>query len=258
MKHFVLLTAAAAILFGQSSFAQNRVKNLYTESEALKVEQVVSTDQTVQLNRYFFAGYNTLCLPMSVSGAELTKAVPGMKVERLEAIRQEGSTLRLYFVDCTEQGIEAGMPYLVFSPTAQYLRIKNSEANGFSTDTKTVRMADNQGNQVAFSSSWNTRMQDGLYGIPAQQNVEVLESVLVRTTGNQAFRPTRCGFSWENQSPTATRIEIKHSCNAEVTAIQSVKVGEAEGDVYDLQGHRLNSKPAKGVYIQNGRKVTVK
>jgi len=119
MKHFVLIAAAAAMMIGQSATAQNRVKNLYTESATLPVEQVVNMEQTVQLNRYFFAGYNTLCLPMTVSAEQLDKALPGLKLERLEAIRQEGTTLSLYFVDCTAQGVEAGMPYLVFSPTTQ-------------------------------------------------------------------------------------------------------------------------------------------
>lgn len=257
MKQFVLLVAAAMML-GQNAFAQSKVRNLYTETSVLRVEQVAETDQPVQINRYLFAGYNTLCLPMSMSGSQLAQAGRGVKVERLEAIRQEGSTLCLYFVDCTDQGIEAGMPYLIFSPTAQYLRAKNTEADGISTDIKTVRMTDNNGNQVSFSSSWGTRLQEGLYGIPAQQNVEILESILVRTTGEQAFRPTRCGFNWEMQSPTAAGIAIKHVSSSDVTAIQSMKADNASGEVYDLQGRRLNNKPAKGVYIQNGRKVSTK
>ena len=158
----------------------------------------------------------------------------------------------------TDKGIEAGMPYLIFSPTTQYLRVKNTDANGFSADAKAVRLADNNGNQVCFSSSWNTRVTEGLYGIPAQQNVKILESVLIRTSGEQAFRPTRCGFNWEAQSPNATKLEIKHVSSSDVTAINAAKVDNADSDVYDLQGRRLNSKPAKGVIIQNGRKVAVK
>lgn len=258
MKHFVLTLAAAALMFSQGAVAQNRVRNLSTETSSLQVEQVMNTDQTVQVSRYLFAGYNTLCLPMSLSAEQFAKTAPNVKVEKLAAIGQEGSTLCLYFVDCTDKGIEAGMPYLIFSPTTQYLRVKNTDANGFSADAKAVRLADNNGNQVCFSSSWNTRVTEGLYGIPAQQNVKILESVLIRTSGEQAFRPTRCGFNWEAQSPNATKLEIKHVSSSDVTAINAAKVDNASGDVYDLQGRRLNSKPAKGVIIQNGRKVAVK
>lgn len=254
MKHLVLVAAAAAMMFGQSATAQNKVKNVYAESNSLQVEQVVNTEQAVQFNRYFYAGYNTLCLPMSVSAEQLGS----LKVEQLEAIREEGGTLYLYFVDCTSQGIKAGVPYLVFSPSSQYLRLKNTDAEGFGTDVKTVRMADGNGNQITFSSSWTKRQRDGLYGIPAKQDVKVLESVLMRTTGEQAFLPTRCGFDWETQSATATRLEILHVSNADVTAIKSLNVNGSTGVVYDLQGRRLNAKPTKGVYIQNGQKVSVK
>ena len=33
---------------------------------------------------------------------------------------------------------------------------------------------------------------------------------------------------------------------------------EAHSFIYDLQGRRLSGKPAKGLYIQNGKKVAVK
>ena len=43
------------------------------------------------------------------------------------------------------------------------------------------------------------------------------------------------------------------------TAIQSTKVIESESAaLYDLQGRRLTKAPAKGVYIQNGKKIIVK
>lgn len=268
MKHFVLLVAAAAMFFGQDAFAQKRVKNLYAENNSLEVMQVANNEQPVQLSRYLFAGYNTLCLPMSVSAEQLEKANPGMRVERFEGIRQEGSTLGLYFVDCTGEGIKAGIPYLVFSPESKFLRVKSTDADAVSTDIQTVRMSDGRGNQVSFSSSWNSRQKDGLYGIPAKQDVKVLESILVRTTAELTFKPTRCGFDWESQSANATRMEIKHVSS--FTNVTSVKLQKAVGslvDVYDLKGNLIkkqvdsdNVKTAlpAGIYIIDGEKVTIK
>jgi len=255
MKRFVLTMTMAALTMGQAAVAQNRVKNVYTEAQQLKVEQVMNTEQTVQLNRYLFAGYNTLCLPMSMSAEQLAGAAQGLKVERMAAIRQEGSTLCVYFVDCTAEGIRAGVPYLVFSPVAQYLRAKNTEANGMNENLVTIRMNDEQGNQVSFASSWQMRNKDGLYGIPAKQNVAVLESVLVRTTSDQSILPTRCGFSWENQSASATKLEIRHAAASEVTAIKRIENGDMRMEnAYDLNGQRVNNA-AKGVVIQNGKKI---
>jgi len=213
----------------------------------------------VQVNRYLFAGYNSICLPMTLSAEQLAATAKDIRVERLAAIRQEGATLQLLFVDCTNEGIEAGMPYLVFSPTRQYLRAKNTEANAIDTEIKTVRMDDGKGNQVSFSSSWTSRQKNGLYGIPAKQNVEILESVLVRTTEELSFLPTRCGFSWEQQSPTAEKLEIVHVNPADVTAIKDVKQkGTTDNRYYDLNGRNINKPSQKGVYIHEGKQVIVK
>ena len=179
MKHFVLTLAAMAVMGAQSATAQNKVVNLTAESTTMNVAAVTETEQTVQLSRYLFAGYNTLCLPASLTADELQQAVPGARVERLAAIGQEGTTLYLYFVDCTAEGTEAGMPYLIFSPTAKYMRVKGINAATMNEDITTVRMSDGQGNQLSFGSSWTTRQKDGLYGIPAKQNVQVLESILI-------------------------------------------------------------------------------
>ena len=254
-----ILLAMMAVAMFNTATAQNRVKNLYTETQTLKVEQLQDTATPVQMNRYLYAGYNTLCLPVTLNAEQLAATAKDIRVERLEAIRQEGSTLRLYFVDCTSEGIEAGVPYLLFSPTRQYLKVKNTDANLINTEIHAVRMDDGQGNRVTFSSSWNMRQKDGLYGIPAKQNVEILESVLVRTTGEQAFLPTRCGFSWEQQSSTAQTLEIVHTNRAGITGIKDVKQNATnDSRYYDLNGRTTSAPSQKGVYIHNGKQVVVK
>ena len=259
MKHLVLMFAAVAVLGIQSTFAQNRVKNISAESAKLDVAQVENVGQTVKLSRYLYAGYNTLCLPMSMSAEKLQEAVPGAKIERLVAIGQEGSTLNLYFVDCTAEGIDAGMPYLIFSPTTMRMSVKNTDATQFSTTANVVRMTDGQGNQVSFSSGWEVRQRDGMYGIPAKQNVQILESVLIRTTADQGFYPTRCGFNWESQSATATQVEIKHIGSIEeATGIANMNRETITYNQYYTLDGRLVENPSAGVYIVNGKKVVIK
>lgn len=256
MKQIVLTMMALATF---SAVTAQKVKSLYTETQTLKVEQVQNTEMPVQVNRYLFAGYNSICLPMTLSDEQLAATAKDIRVERLAAIRQEGATLQLLFVDCTNEGIEAGMPYLIFSPMRQYLRAKNTEANAIDTEIKTVRMDDGKGNQVSFSSSWTSRQKNGLYGIPAKQNVEILESVLVRTTEELSFLPTRCGFSWEQQAPSAEKLEIVHVSPADVTAIKELKQkGTTDNRYYDLNGRNINKPSQKGVYIHEGKQVIVK
>ena len=258
MKNLLLLMMVAMGL-STTAIAKNRVKNIYASSSKLDIELMQNSEQTIQLNRYFYAGYNTLCLPFSLTAEQVAFAAKDLKVERLAGIRQEGATLNLYFVDCTDEGIQAGVPYLVFSPTSQYLTVKNTDVLNFDPELKAIRMTDDKGNIVTFGSSWNSMEKVGRYGIPAKQDVTPLESVLVRTEADKTFLPTRCGFTWVQQAASASDLKIQHAASdSEVTAILGVKQNQATGsDSYDLQGRKI-SKNAKGLLIQDGKKTNVK
>lgn len=258
MKHLVLTLIAATALC-TSATAQTRVKNIYANSTKLNVELLQDQEQTVQLNRYLFAGYNTLCMPMSLTADNLSAAAKDLRVEKLVAIQQEGATLNLFFVDCTNEGIQAGMPYLVYSPTTQYLKVKNTDAMNISTELKVVRLSDDNGNQVTFGSGWENIKKAGRYGIPAQQDVTPLESVLVRTEADKNFLPTRCGFMWDQQSPTARELNIRHAANmSDVTAIVGVEQAKKGAACYDLSGRKIDGQAKKGVYVVGGEKVIMR
>ena len=258
MKPLVFLMILAMGL-STTAIAKNRVKNIYASSSKLDIEMMQNSDQTIQLNRYFYAGYNTLCLPFSLTAEQVAIAAKDLRVERLAGIQQEGATLNLYFVDCTDEGIQAGVPYLVFSPTSQYLRVKNTDVLNFDSELKAIRMTDDKGNIVTFGSSWESMEKVGRYGIPAKQDVTPLESVLVRTEADKTFLPTRCGFTWVQQAASASDLKIQHAASSgEVTAILGVKLNQTTGsDSYDLQGHKT-SKIAKGILIQDGKKTIVR
>lgn len=245
----LLLAITMVTALSTSAFAQGQVKNVYASTEKLNVELLQNTDQTVQLNRYLFAGYNTLCLPMSVTAEKLGD----LKAERFAGIQQEGDVLNLYFVECTNEGLQAGVPYLINSPKSQYLRLKNSEALNVNNELRSIHMSDNAGNIVTFSSNWETIKKDGLYGIPAQQNVTPLEAVLIRTQADKAFLPTRCGFSWDKQASSAKTLRIVHLAQSDITALKSVSIQTSNGETYDLSGRKVST--TKGLRIQDGKKI---
>lgn len=254
MKHLLLSLVAIATLCLPAT-AQQKVKNVYAYLTPLNIEQMQNSDQAVQLNRYVFAGYNSICLPMAVSNEQLQAQVEGIRLETLVGIAEEGNTLNLYFIDCTEKGIEAGRPYLIFSPRAANLRLP---AEGVSERLETVRLTSQQGNTVTFAGNWDLVRQEGLYGIPAKQDAAMLESILVRTDGEKAFPPTRCGFSWEEQSATTTTLCIRHIKSLdETTGIQALTNGQQPDAIYDLSG-RKTTDAKKGIVIQNGKKRVVK
>ena len=128
---------------------------------------------------------------------------------------------------------------------------------------------DGAGNAVTFGSSWEMLKVEGRYGIPAQQDTYILESILIRTDGNKAFLPTRCGFTWDTQSNTATALEIKHVTSLEdiSTSIEKLQATNATVDVYNAQGNlvlsQTNINAAKqtlpqGIYVVKGQKFAVK
>ena len=253
MKQLVLAMMMATAVC-TTACAQNKVKNIYASSSKLDIEMLQNSDQTVQLNRYLFAGYNSLCLPMTIGAEQLGD----IKVERFQGIQQEGDILNLYFVECTSDGIQAGIPYLVYSPKSQYLHIKNSDALMIDSQLMPIHMSDGKGNVVTFGSSWEISDKAGRYGIPAQQKVTPLEAVLVKTTAEQKFLPTRCGFTWDMQNATAKKLRIVHLSASEATALKSVTMKQNNDEnLYDLNGRKV-SQNSKGLLIQNGKKTVVK
>jgi len=259
----------AAATICTNAFAQNRAKNIYTSTTELNLEVLQNQAQPVVLNRTLFAGYNTICLPMSLSAEQLQAAAKDVQVERLETIRQEGSTLNMYFLDCTNEGIEAGVPYLIFSPTFQTLHANTTESMGICTELQSITKSDGAGNTVTFGSSWEMLKVEGRYGIPAQQDTYILESVLIRTEGDKAFLPTRCGFTWDEQTSTATALEIKHvtSLSDIETSIEKLQQTGAKVDIYNAQGTLVMSGTSitaakqslpQGIYVVKGQKFAVK
>jgi len=268
MKHFTLLLMAAATIC-TNAFAQPKAKNVYTSTTNLNLEVLQNQTQPVVLNRTLFAGYNTICLPMSLSADQLKAAAKDVQIERFEAIRQEGNTLNMYFLDCTNEGIEAGVPYLIFSPTFQTLHANTTESLGVSTELQSVTKTDGTGNTVTFGSSWETLRVEGRYGIPAQQDTYILESILIRTEGDKAFLPTRCGFTWDEQTNDASELEIKHVTSLEdiETSIDKLQATGATVDVYNAQGALVLSQTTisaakqtlpQGIYVVKGHKFAVK
>lgn len=268
MKHFTLLLVAAAT-FCTNGFAQNKTRHIYTSSTELNLNALENPAQPVTINRTLFAGYNSICLPMNLSAEQLQTAAKEVQIERLAKIKQNGNTLTMYFIDCTDEGIQAGMPYLIFSPKTQNMHASTLEANGVCTELKSVSKTDGNGNTVTFGSSYETLKVEGRYGIPAQQDAYMLESILVRTEGDKAFLPTRCGFTWDEQANSAEVLEIKHVTSLDdiETSIEQLLADGSVVDIYNAQGALVKAQTTirnakqtlpQGIYVAKGQKFTVK
>lgn len=242
-----------AAIIGLATLNANAVRKIVSTSTAtLKTEQITVD---TQVSRYFIAGYNTICLPFSVSAEDLQQAVgEGVMLEKLVGV--EGS--ELLFMDVTEGGIEAGKPYLIYCPTTKFAYFTNKDSQVLSQPSAITVGG------VSMTSYFNTAKPTGIWGIPAKQDTDILQSVLVEVNSDKQFLPTRCGISCKNiMNPV-----IKHiaSMNGGETIIANLYAKNAVVDVYSTNGTlvskgiRMNDTQSlpKGIYVVNGVKFMVK
>ena len=254
MKTLFRTFAAFVMVAGFSVMASAQSVYLSTYSK-MDFSKVKENTPTVRLNRYFYAGYNTLCLPFSVSADNLRQLMgEGVMLERL--VKAENG--QLTFMDVTEQGIEAGMPYLLYTPTKGSVTFSTTNHNMVQQPiVLSIGKASMVGN---FEPAQHVNM----YGIPAQQDTDLLQSVLIRTEGDKTFLPTRCGIQYQGvDTPVILHVT---SMEGESTAIQALQAQNALVDVYTPGGKlvrkSIGMKDAmnslkSGIYVVNGMKFMV-
>lgn len=263
------ITLALLTMLAMQTASAQSTKYVFTSGQTLNTKPLTEAGQSFQLNRTLLAGYNTICLPVSLSAEQLQTAAKDVQVERLVSIKQEGEVLNLYFMDCTKEGIQAGVPYLIYTPIVQNLKAKSEFCGAVDLDIKNITLNDDNGNQVTFNSSWSAIQAEGRYGIPAQQDAYILESILIRTDADKTFLPTRCGFTWNKQSVTATSLNIKHvtSMAGIETSIAKLQAAGTKVDIYDTKGALVKKQTTvsdaistlpTGIYVIGGEKFAVK
>lgn len=254
MKKFYAI--ALALLMGASASVSAQKSVYFSTTSKMDFSKVTNLTTTVTVGRTLYAGYNTICLPFNVSATDL-KAVVGEEVmlERLAKV----SGYNLTFLDVTEEGIEAGMPYLLYSPKTQVASFKTTDT-ALLQEPKELHIGG-----VTMVGRYEPTQQMGLYGIPAQQDVEILESVLIRTEADKTFLPTRCGINFPLCSGTPT---ISHVTSlSDATAVSKLMADNAKVTIYTTggavvkKGVRINDAMnalTPGVYVVNGQKIIVK
>ena len=263
------ITLALLTMLAMQTASAQSTQYVFTSSQTLNTKPLTEAGQAFQLNRTLLAGYNTICLPVSLDAEQLQAAAKDVQLERLVSIKQEGDVLNLYFMDCTKEGVQAGVPYLIYSPIVQNLKVKSGQCGATDLEIKNITLNDDNGNQVTFNSSWTAIQAEGRYGIPAQQDAYILESVLIRTDADKTFLPTRCGFIWNKQSVTATSLNIKHvtSMSGIETSIAKLQAAGTKVDIYDTKGALVKKQTTvsdaistlpTGIYVIGGEKFAVK
>ena len=221
--------------------------------------------------------WNTLCLPFSLSAAQIAAnanfagaTLMTMDVTEKNGFDVEDGTLYLWFKTATE--IEAGMPYLVkwdkaadydnnpsvydiVSPVFEGVTISNSTAQTVESKTaglETVQM-------VGTYSPVGVTADDKSILFLGDANT------LYYSTVDRQIRSCRAYFSVpyiNGHAGAKARAFVLSFDGEETTGILEVSANsnEVKDDVwYSLDGVRLSGKPTqRGMYINKGKKIVVK
>lgn len=221
--------------------------------------------------------WNTLCLPFNVSAEQMTATTHplyGAIIKELNATTSNlasDGTLTLNFT--TANSIEAGKPYIV-----KWEGASGSVSNPVFTNVIIDATAPTP---VTFANNANTGyckfvgqyspfsiVASGATGNDQGNLNEILMlgsgSTLGYSKNERLLKTFRCHF----YVPANDGVQLARAFvmdfgdgDGEQTGIISITADQrsTDGATYTLDGRKLNGKPtAKGVYIQNGRKVVIK
>ena len=217
-----------------------------------KVSNLTLSDRTL----YKDGSWNTLCLPFSLTAAEVTAQLAPSELKTLSStsFNSETGTLTLNFIDAT--AIEAGKPYIIkwtsgsdmTNPSFSNVTIYN-DCKEVTTDYVTF---------TGFFSPVSLEAND--------------KTVLYLGAGNKLYYPSKAMtvnacravfvLNGLTAGETAKARAFKLNFGDESTGITTTNYTNdtnSDGAWYDMQGRRLSGKPSQhGIYIKNGKKVVIK
>ena len=220
--------------------------------------------------------WNTLCLPFNVTTEQMTETTHplyGATIKELNAsesnLDSEG-LLTLNFT--TANSIEAGKPYIVkweeASGTVSNPVFNDVTVNATAPTAVTFDNNANTGGDCKFVGQYSpfSIVASDATGDDQGNLNEILmmgsNSQLGYSKNARTLKSFRCHFyvRADGGVQAARRIMLDFG-EDEQTGIISITADQrsTDGATYTLDGRKLNGKPtAKGVYIQNGRKVVIK
>lgn len=212
----------------------------------------------ITMLRSFKKGWNTVCLPFTITSYDLTGGdyygdyMGTTNAQSFVSSNQNSLT----FDAVKDDQLEANIPYLVyFSEDLDYTDESPFYYGGKVEATNPTPV---EHNGFTFVGNYEaSKSMDGLYGVASEGDVQKI----MLGTANSTLPATCAYFTTKNLNANGLRICFD---GGEVTGINQVNGAQAQsaGAVYNLQGIKVsnrgtNNLPA-GLYIMQGKKVIVK
>ena len=215
------------------------------------------TGVNVTLKRTMKAGvWNTICLPFGLTSEQITTAFgEGVKVAQLDDTNSTGATLK--FVDMTNIGMEASLPYLIKPVTdapADGYKFEGVEITEAAVNPTKIKTAGG----LYFNGVYN--MVDATTEVTSGYNAAFLGAN--NTVFGAQSKTKMKGFRAYFAIPTGVKAsELRVVIDGTATSIKSInsEVVESNAPVYNLQGQRVDgSNLTPGIYVKAGKKFVVK
>lgn len=212
----------------------------------------------ITMLRSFKKGWNTVCLPFTITSYDLTGGdyygdyMGTTNAQSFVSSNQNSLT----FDAVKDDQLEANIPYLVyFSEDLDYTDESPFYYGGKVEATNPTPV---EHNGFTFVGNYEaSKSMEGLYGVASEGDVQKI----MLGTASSTLPATCAYFTTKNLNANGLRICFD---GGEVTGINQVNGAQAQsaGAVYNLQGIKVsnrgtNNLPA-GLYIMQGKKVIVK
>lgn len=247
------LLAAALLMASTAIMAQKPTVNINSYNNT-RVEAYDGQTRNVSMSRMMFHGWNTLCLPVSLT-AEEVKAAFGedCKLEALASASASGKTIVLNFKSAND--VKANTPYIVYyNKEDGYTRIKATDAKieYVAEPKQTISVGSAT---ISLIGAVEQTMPTGKYGIYAKDNAET-KFVKIEEGANTRFLATRCYLSVEGiADPTIVATHNAVKAQQSKSNRMAAKATEDGDDTYTINGMKAKSD-AKGITIKNGKKYS--
>ena len=242
VKAYVEITATGIELTtAETDLTVAEVYTLDEETSASTVETV--SNETVLLKREFVEGWNTVCLPFTISDVESFFGI-GAKV--YDFTDYTDGVLKFTAVN----ELTASYPYIVYVPAA------------ITQDIKLRDITISSANETAFYRNWSTATFRGTYAPMAVGTMEGLygvtnEAKIAKGTAEASMKGFRAYFELSD-GVNAARLMMFDE-DGVVTTINAAEIDRQNAqDTYNLQGQKLTKTPKKGLYIVGGKKTVVR
>ncbi len=227
-----------------------------TEDLTAVLPEVSTPDRTIVLNRKVYAGWNTYCVPFSLTQAQLEEAYgAGAVAKAFKGVMVNGDNTSITFEEETEGGIVANKPYMLkvandVTAPQMFTGITLEPA----TDCETTIVKDGETYTFKGILTPTSLTTDGSQYFLNNAGT----SFVLPANSTSKLKATRAYFILPTGSGQAQSFSFRFE-NGNLTGISEASTDSRHnGSWYTIEGRRIAQPTEKGIYIHGNRKVVVK